>query len=42
MYPIINSLLSKIESNGKLEDQAILLYPMNALVNDQLERLRKM
>ena len=42
LYPIINKLLDKISSNGSLKGiQAILLYPMNALVNDQLERLRK-
>jgi len=43
LYPILNKLLDKISNNGSLNGiQAILLYPMNALVNDQLERLRKM
>ena len=41
-YPILDNLLRKIEKNKSLTGiQAILLYPMNALVNDQLERLRK-
>jgi ATP-dependent helicase YprA (DUF1998 family) len=41
-YPIINSLLTKIEKDGFINGiQVILLYPMNALVNDQLDRLRK-
>ncbi len=42
LYPIFDDLLKKIECNGTVDGiQAILLYPMNALVNDQLERLRK-
>ncbi|SUT88685.1 ATP-dependent helicase [Acholeplasma oculi] len=42
LYPILNELFKKIQKEGKLQGiQAILLYPMNALVNDQLERLRK-
>jgi len=43
LYPILNELFKKIEINGSLSGiQVILLYPMNALVNDQLERLRKL
>jgi len=41
LYPILNDLLRDYE-NGNREDgiRAIFLYPMNALVNDQIERLR--
>ncbi len=42
LYPILNEILKEIE---KGEDgpgiRAILLYPMNALVNDQIDRVRK-
>ena len=43
LFPIINSILREKE-NGTLNDgiRAIFLYPMNALVNDQVERVRKM
>lgn len=42
-YPIINELLNKISTHNKVDGiQAIILYPMNALVNDQLERFRKL
>ena len=42
LYPIINSLLRENET-GSLDDgiRAIFLYPMNALVNDQIDRVRK-
>lgn len=42
LYPIINSLLQEAEE-GTLNDgiRAIFLYPMNALVNDQIDRVRK-
>jgi hypothetical protein len=41
LYPILDSIL-KEKKSGKAESgiRAILLYPMNALVSDQLERLR--
>ncbi len=42
LYPIINSLLQE-KGNGTLAEQgvrALLLYPMNALANDQIARLR--
>ena len=42
LYPILNDLLYDIE-NG-IDDvgvRAIFLYPMNALVNDQMDRVRK-
>lgn len=42
LYPIIDSLLREWEESGRLAPgvRALLLYPMNALVNDQLKRLR--
>lgn len=41
MYPIINSILKTIHNGTKpIGVKAILLYPMNALVNDQKDRLR--
>ncbi|MGN0606974.1 MAG: DEAD/DEAH box helicase [Oscillospiraceae bacterium] len=43
LYPIFNDLLKDVE-NGVTESgiRAIFLYPMNALVNDQIERVRNM
>lgn len=43
LFPIINSLLCEREA-GTLGPgvRALLLYPMNALVNDQLKRLRQL
>ncbi|MFX0101554.1 MAG: DEAD/DEAH box helicase [Candidatus Hodarchaeota archaeon] len=42
LLPIYNHLLQEYRTKGKLEPgvRALLLYPMNALVNDQLRRLR--
>ena len=42
LFPILNEILSEIE-NGNKEDgiRAIFLYPMNALVNDQMDRVRE-
>ncbi|GMT41510.1 MAG: hypothetical protein IEMM0001_2245 [bacterium] len=43
LYPILNYLLTEKE-NGTLAQpgvRALLLYPMNALANDQIARLRK-
>jgi len=43
LIPILNHLLQE-EKNGTLDQpgvRALLLYPMNALANDQLKRLRK-
>ncbi|PRC59428.1 hypothetical protein C6A85_23475, partial [Mycobacterium sp. ITM-2017-0098] len=41
LMPILNSLLEE-RANGTLGPgvRAMLLYPMNALANDQLKRLR--
>lgn len=42
LLPIINHLLHEID-NGTLENKgvrALILYPLNALVNDQLNRIR--
>ena len=44
LYPILNHLLREKES-GTLNEpgiRALLLYPMNALANDQIARLRKL
>ena len=43
LLPIINELLREKE-NGLLDDgvRALIIYPMNALANDQIDRLRKM
>ncbi len=44
LYPLINSLLREKE-NGTLSKpgvRAILIYPMNALANDQMKRLRNL
>ena len=41
LYPILNEILSEIENgNDDIGVRAIFLYPMNALVNDQINRLR--
>lgn len=43
LIPIINQLMKEKE-NGTLDSgvRALLVYPMNALVNDQIRRLREM
>ena len=42
LYPILNSLMHEKEQ-GTLSHgvRALLIYPMNALVNDQLKRMRE-
>ena len=41
LYPILNDLLFDVEKGNKeVGIRAIFLYPMNALVNDQIERIR--
>lgn len=43
LYPILNEILFDIESgNNEKGIRAVFLYPMNALVNDQIQRIRKM
>lgn len=43
LYPILNSLLNEIDNNSLTPGvRALLLYPMNALANDQMKRLRKL
>ncbi|WP_035765017.1 DEAD/DEAH box helicase [Butyrivibrio sp. NC2002] len=42
LYPILNKLLQDLEAgNRDVGIRAIFLYPMNALVNDQIDRIRK-
>ena len=42
LYPILNELMSDVEKgNREVGVRAIFLYPMNALVNDQIDRVRK-
>ena len=42
LYPILNEILQEIENgNHEVGVRAIFLYPMNALVNDQIDRVRK-
>ena len=43
LMPIVNALLQEQESAGHLDDgvRAIIIYPMNALINDQVKRLRE-
>ena len=42
LLPILDHLLKEIENNtlGKAGVRALILYPLNALVNDQLNRIR--
>ena len=41
LYPILNELLKDVENgNRDIGIRAIFLYPLNALVNDQVERIR--
>lgn len=43
LYPILNDLLCDVEKgNIDVGIRAIFLYPMNVLVNDQVDRIRKM
>ena len=39
LLPLLNDLFSTPRESGKTGVRAILLYPLNALVNDQIERL---
>lgn len=41
LLPILNDILSEFEKSGRSAGvRAMILYPMNALANDQLKRLR--
>jgi hypothetical protein len=43
LYPILNTILREIENgNDSHGIRAIFLYPMNALINDQIDRVREM
>jgi len=43
LIPILNHLLKELESNTLCPGvRALLLYPMNALANDQMERIRSL
>lgn len=42
LYPILNDLMTDVENgNREIGIRAIFLYPMNALVNDQIDRVRR-
>ena len=42
LYPILNTILNQIQNGqGGPGIRAMFLYPMNALVNDQMQRIRK-
>lgn len=42
LYPILNDLMGDLEKgNREVGIRVIFLYPMNALVNDQMDRVRK-
>jgi ATP-dependent helicase YprA (DUF1998 family) len=43
LMPVVNALLREQEAEGRLDDgvRAIVIYPMNALINDQVKRLRE-
>jgi ATP-dependent helicase YprA (DUF1998 family) len=42
LYPIVDDLLRQRDAGQLAGVAAILVYPMNALVNDQLDRLREL
>lgn len=43
LLPILNDILTEFEKSGRSAGvRAIILYPMNALANDQLKRLRQL
>lgn len=43
LLPILNDILTEFEKSGRSAGvRAMILYPMNALANDQLKRLRRL
>lgn len=44
LYPILDSIIKEIASGGENESgiRAIFLFPMNALINDQIDRIREL
>lgn len=43
LLPILNDILAEFEKSGRSAGvRAMILYPMNALANDQLKRLRRL
>jgi DEAD/DEAH box helicase domain-containing protein len=42
LLPILNALFREKRSHGESGVRAIILYPLNALVNDQVERLHRL
>ncbi len=44
LIPVLNSIMNERKETGKLTPgvRALLIYPMNALANDQIGRLRKL
>lgn len=43
LLPILNDILTEFEKSGRSAGvRAMILYPMNALANDELKRLRKL
>lgn len=43
LFPILNEIMRDVQNgNCEVGVRAIFLYPMNALVNDQIDRIRKM
>ena len=43
LYPILNTILKDVEAGKKGKGiKALFLYPMNALINDQIDRVREL
>lgn len=44
LIPVLNSIMNERKASGHLDAgvRALLIYPMNALANDQISRLRKL
>jgi ATP-dependent helicase YprA (DUF1998 family) len=39
MYPVINDIVTELKNNNTKGVQAIFLYPLNALMADQCDRI---